>query len=215
MDYMFLNFRQGRSENLALEVKEYVGLTEKTVPETTHYTGLTVNPVEDILDDACDSYRAEWYSLISHSSFSPKFVDAKLVFFADPEKEKNACISNSVYKRLEHAVYCRLKKFEEEESAKQEEKLLSSLSEFCRYLPDLDRPDANFFVDEKTGGVGVTIKKSGTLSLLVHAPGSVDFSYASKGRFGGLVRITGTAKLTKNIENSEHIKSLLEFLGGK
>lgn len=216
MDYMVYDFRPEHPETPSIKIKEDLGFAKRIIPETTHYTAFTIHPVrEDGNYSETETLRSEWYSLISQSSFKPTFANTKLVFFLEPDMEKHTCISNSFQKRLEHAISCRLQKADAEEREKQEGRILSSLAEFCRYIPDLDRPNANVFIDDRTGGVGITIKKSGTLSLLVHTAGAVDFSYASKGRFGGLIRITGTAKLTKNVQNSEHISTLIGFLEGK
>lgn len=216
MDYKLFDSPHVHSKSLRLEIKDDSEPTNRITPKTTTYTTLKIQPTEEKpFSISPDSIRDEWYSSISESCFKPNFTETKLVFFLDLTKEKSTCISESFHRRLEHAIQNRLQTIEDIEKAEQEERILSSLTEFCRYVPDLDQPNANIFVDESTGGIGVTIKKSGTLSLLVHTAGSVDFSYASKAQFGGLVRITGTAKFTKNIKNSEHIKSLLGLLEGK
>lgn len=93
--------------------------------------------------------------------------------------------------------------------------LLSSMKEFCRYIPDLSNHDASYYIDSKTLGIGATIKKTGTLSLLVHEPGCVDFSYARRAKHGGLVRLTGTANFTQHIKNSEYIDLILGLIEGK
>lgn len=103
----------------------------------------------------------------------------------------------------------------ESEKKLKEERMLSSFTEISRYMPHLSRSDASFFVDDQSDGVGVTIKKDGTLSLLVDSESQVKFSYASKARFGGLFRITGTAKMTKDFRNSEKIQLLLNLLESK
>lgn len=101
------------------------------------------------------------------------------------------------------------------ERTNKRQRLLSSMAEISRYIPELSKIESNFFVDDQTDGVGVTIKKDGTLSLLVDSASQVKFSYASKAEFGGLCRITGTAKMTKDYRNSDKIKLLLNLLENK
>ncbi|WP_122280881.1 hypothetical protein [Pseudomonas syringae] len=105
--------------------------------------------------------------------------------------------------------------YEKIDASRLEESLLKSMKEFCRYIPDLNNQDASYYIDSQTLGIGATIKKSGTLSLLVHEPGCVDFSYARKARHGGLVRVTGTANFTQYTKNSEYIDIILGLVEGK
>jgi hypothetical protein len=215
MDYKLFDLRHNLSTSVSYDVEEDMSLTDRIVPHIKSISrwNLKSQPELDDNVNACRRDRAEWYSLISHDSFGPAIRDSKLVFFVDADQDRDSSVTMVTRQRLEQALQKNLDSLKISERAEKEEKLLSSLSEFCRYMPDIDRPDANFFIDSDAGGVGVTIKRNGTLSLLVHTKGAVDFSYASKAKFGGLVRITGTAKFTANNKNSEHVKSLLDFLG--
>lgn len=163
-----------------------------------------------------EARRQQWYCTLTEENFKPTIKNNKVNLFLDNASERpyELAIEKIQIKILE-SIEKNFKSLAEADRSIKEQKLLESLTEICRYIPDLDRPDASFFIDKKTCGIGVTIKRSGTLSLLVHDEGKVEYSLASNAKYGGLFRMTGVAKITKEIKNSEYIKVLLGMIESK
>jgi hypothetical protein len=185
-------------------------------PEITYTQVFYTDELEEKWTKEDEARRLEWYCTLAQESFKPKISNNKINLFV--EGSDNGLYESAIAKiqiKILETIEKSFKALVKEERVAKERKLLESLAEICRYIPDLDRPDASFFIDKKTCGIGVTIKKSGTLSLLVHDEGKVEYSLASSAKFGGLFRMTGVAKTTKEVRNSEHIKALLGLIESK
>lgn len=185
-------------------------------PEITYTQVFFTDELEGKWTREDEAQRLEWYCTLTQDSFKPNIKNNKIDLFL--EGSSNGLYESAIAKiqiKIFETIEKSFKTLVEAERVAKERKLLDSLAEICRYIPDLDRPDASFFIDKKTCGIGVTIKKSGTLSLLVHDEGKVEYSLASSAKYGGLFRMTGVAKTTKEVRNSEHIKVLLGLIESK
>lgn len=191
--------------------------TAKTIEPKITYTRFFVSDIYEekkVLEN--EANRQLWYCTLTDDNFKPTINNNNITLFRHQENvpQYQLAIEKIQIKILE-SIEKNFKSLSSLERDDKEKKLLASLSEICRYIPDLDRADASFFVDKKTCGIGVTIKKSGTLSLLIYDEGKVEYSLACNAKYGGLFRMTGIAKTTKNKKNSEHIKALLGLIESK
>ncbi|WP_122499717.1 hypothetical protein [Pseudomonas viridiflava] len=175
----------------------------------------SVSYEHDIINEAAEQ-RNLWYVKIDSNNVTPCInEDSKLSLSYDEAVKVYASITDLIQTKAQDYIDLVKLNHDRDTALILENSLLKSLKEFCRYIPDLNNQDASYFIDQKTVGIGATIKKSGTLSLLVHEPGCVDFSYARRAKHGGLVRITGTANFTQYTKNSEYLGIILGLVEGK
>jgi len=173
---------------------------------------------ELINNQELENTRLNWYETISGENFRPRFSSENGVSFFMSEKDIEK--SQMPYKIIEELVGSHLRKAYE--TAETEEKktdliglkesLLNACVQLLRYLPEFEKRKPKFFVDTRTAKLGVVFQKNGTLTLMIGDTSEIEYSYAQK-QLAGTVRITGTAKLTKHIQNSKNIWKLLNFQG--
>ncbi|MFT8781992.1 hypothetical protein [Acetobacter syzygii] len=92
----------------------------------------------------------------------------------------------------------------------------NALIGFMRIIPFSENSGKfDFYTNDRIVAIGITIVNNGSLSIQFKDKNMAEFSYAKRGEFGGLIKISGVIKLTSAMKNSHEIYNILDFVGGK
>lgn len=92
----------------------------------------------------------------------------------------------------------------------------NALIGFMRIVPFSESSGKfDFYTNDRIFALGITIVNNGSLSIQFKEKNMAEFSYAKRGEFGGLIKISGVIKLTSAMKNSHEIYNILGFVGGK
>lgn len=159
--------------------------------------------------------REEWYALICSDHFHPHFTSEQGVrFFTSDKEAENHQLPYRIIEELVSSFIFRAYEAAsgEEDVASITDSLLAACTQLLRYLPEFEKRRPHYFIDPHSSKLGVMFQKYGTLTILIGGTSEIEYSYAHKQSIG-TVRISGTAKLTKNLQNSKLIRKLLRLQG--